>query len=52
MDEFKLLLVECLGEYLSSDDIWVEREEQVFECLMYWINYDVDVWKGYFKQLL
>ena len=50
-DEFKSLSAERLGEYLSSDDIRVEREEQVFECLMQWINHDTDARKGYFKQL-
>lgn len=50
-DEFKSLSAERLGEYLSSDDIRVEREEQVFECLMHWINHDADARKGYFKQL-
>lgn len=50
-DEFKLLSADRLAEYLGSDDIRVEREEQVFECLMQWINHDIEVRRGFFKIL-
>lgn len=50
-DEFKLLSAERLMECLASDDIRVEREEQVFEALMEWMNYDVEARRGYLKQL-
>ena len=50
-DEFKSLCSERLTEYLSSDEIRVEREEQVFEALMEWTNHDLESRQGYFKQL-
>ena len=51
-DEFRDLPVEKLIELLSSDDTRVDREEQVFEALMSWINHDLPNRKQYFADLI
>ena len=50
-DEFKLLSVERLTGLLVSDEIRVDREEQVFEALMRWLNHDVETRRTHFKHL-
>ncbi len=51
-DEFRDLPVEKFLELLSSDETRVEREEQVFEALMYWIRQDFPVRKIHFSSLV
>ena len=51
-DEFKDLPVEKLIELLSSDETRVEREEQVFEALMTWINHDLQSRRQFFADLI
>lgn len=51
-DEFKDLPVEKLIELLSSDETRVEREEQIFEALMAWINHDLQNRRRFFADLI
>ena len=51
-DEFKDLPVEKLVELLSSDETRVDREEQVFEALMTWVNHDLLNRRQYFADLI
>lgn len=51
-DEFKDLPVEKLIELLSSDETRIDREEQIFEALMSWINHDLQNRRQYFADLI
>jgi len=51
-DEFKDLPFEKLIELLGSDETRVDREEQIFEALMSWINHDLTKRRGFFADLI
>jgi kelch-like protein 17 (actinfilin) len=51
-EEFLLLNVKQIHELISSDDINVKSEEQVFNAVISWINYDKESRKGFIHQLL
>ncbi|XP_074662275.1 kelch repeat and BTB domain-containing protein 2-like isoform X2 [Tubulanus polymorphus] len=40
-DEFMAIDCDRLIDFISSDDLDVEEEERVFECVVKWINYDL-----------
>lgn len=51
-EQFLELDAEGLGEYLSSEQLAVPREEVVFEAVMHWVRHDVAARKGALKDLL
>lgn len=51
-EEFLLLNVNQVLELISSDDINVKSEEQVYNAVITWINHDKESRKGLIHQLL
>lgn len=51
-ETFLKLAKEDIIKFLNSDDIQIENEEQLLDITIDWINYDLEVRKGYFTQLL
>ena len=49
--EFGMLDVTALKRIISSDDIFVYREEQVYEAVLEWINFDFENRKKHFEEL-
>ena len=51
-ETFLKLAREDIVKFLSSDDIQIENEEQLLEIIKDWINYNPEVRKDYFTELL
>ena len=51
-ETFLKLAKEDVVKFLSSDDIQIENEEQLLEIIKDWINYDPEVRKDYYTELL
>lgn len=51
-ESFLKLDKEDIIKFLSSDDIQIDNEEQLLEIIIDWINYDLQVRKDCFTQLL
>jgi len=51
-ESFLKLPKEEIIKFLSSDDIQIENEEQLLEIIIDWVNYDLEMRKGWFTQLL
>ena len=51
-EEFVGLSWEELADLISSDEILVKSEEDVYSAVMKWVNYDVANRKGFLAQLL
>ena len=50
-DAFMKLDKEDVVKFFSSDDIQIENEEQIFEIMMDWINYDLERRERYMNEL-
>lgn len=51
-ETFLKLTKEDIVKFLSSDDIQIEHEEQLLDITIDWINYDLELRKDCFTQLL
>lgn len=51
-ETFLKMTKEDIVKFLSSDDIQIEKEEQLLEIIKDWINYDLEVRKDFSTQLL
>ena len=51
-ESFLKLPKEEIIKFLSSDDIQIENEEQLLEIIIDWVNYDLEMRKDWFTQLL
>ena len=52
LDEFLLLRAVDLDEFLQDDDIVIDREEDLFDLLVKWLNHDPENRRGFFPPLL
>lgn len=50
-DFFKFGVKEVI-DIILSDNIFVEKEEMVYEIFLVWIEYNLDEWECYFFSLL
>lgn len=50
-EEFKVLDVDVLMEFLKSDEIQVSKEEVIFEAIQEWIYHDLENRKQHFEKL-
>lgn len=51
-DEFVDMSFEKLKSFLENDDLNVDSEEEVFISMMFWLNHNKEMRKGYLPQLL
>ena len=51
-ESFLKLPKEEIIKFLSSDDIQIDNEEQLLEIIIDWVNYDLEMRKDWFTQLL
>lgn len=51
-EEFLSLSYEKISEFISSDELNVDKEEYIFEALMRWVNYDEAMRKICLRDLL
>ncbi|XP_067128423.1 kelch-like protein 20 [Centruroides vittatus] len=51
-EEFLTLSRSKLIEFISSDELEVEKEEDVFEAVLLWLNYNVEVRKEEFEKIM
>ena len=50
-DEFRCLSLEIVSQLLASDELAVSREEDVWDVVMQWIEYDEENRKSRFEEL-
>ena len=50
-DEFLAISVDRLEEYVSSDDISIKAEEEVYEAITRWLQHDIEGRKEYVDRL-
>ena len=51
-ENFLKLPKEEIIKFLSSDDIQIDKEEQLLEIIVDWVSYDMEMRKDWFSQLL